>query len=213
MAKEPLQSIPKKRLPTHQQGETQRMHKAIGRLMPFILCLLLPVGLGAQTLDAPPKKDAPPPPTDAKPADTTPAKPAKPAPKPGELKAYKDVITADAKSETGLFTVHHVGEKYYFEIPASALNKDMLWKTEVEQLSAGFGGTPANEHVIRWTRHENKIFLRAVDYSVRGDGKNSAIQRAVDAATLEPILLAFDIETEGKDKAAVIDVSRFLLSD
>jgi Domain of unknown function (DUF5118) len=31
--------------------------------------------------------------------------------------AYDTVITKDAKSKTGVFTVHEVKEKYYYEIP------------------------------------------------------------------------------------------------
>src|ERR1041385_5799257 len=87
----------------------------------------------------------------------------KPVVKPGQPKPYKDVITAEAKSDPGLFIVHKIDEKYYFEIPESELGKDMLYQTEVAKVPAGmgFGGTPAGHRVIRWTRRNNKIYLRA----------------------------------------------------
>src|SRR5438045_3495981 len=54
--------------------------------------------------------------------------------KPGELKKYEDVITKDAKSQTGLFKVHQVAEKFYWEIPVSMLNRELLWQTEIAQM-------------------------------------------------------------------------------
>ncbi|MBW7951998.1 MAG: DUF5118 domain-containing protein, partial [Chitinophagaceae bacterium] len=59
--------------------------------------------------------------TPTAPKDTTPvAKPMPPqapkAAKPGP-KPYKEIITEKAISKTGLFTVHKVEDKYYFEVP------------------------------------------------------------------------------------------------
>jgi hypothetical protein len=38
-------------------------------------------------------------------------------------KTFSDVITDEAESDEGLFTVHKVGSKYYFEIPDEVLRK------------------------------------------------------------------------------------------
>ncbi|MCA1596922.1 MAG: DUF5118 domain-containing protein, partial [Chloroflexi bacterium] len=67
-------------------------------------------------------------------------------------KPYKEVITAEAKSEPGLFTVHRLDEKVYWEIPAAMLNRDMLWQTEIAQVAAGHGysGVSAGSHVVQW---------------------------------------------------------------
>ena len=66
--------------------------------------------------------------------------------------------------------------------------------------------------MVRWTRRNNTIYLRQVDYSSRAEGKG-AIARAVESASLEPIVMAFNVEAEGKDKSAVIDVTRLFTSD
>jgi hypothetical protein len=170
----------------------------------------------AQSPDTPGYSDPQtPPPAAAKPADGKPAD-AKPAPpKPGALKPYSEVITAEAKSEAGVFTVHRIGEKVYYEIPPAMLNREMLWSTEIAELPAGFGygGTSAGDRVVRWTRRNNKIYLRSVSYQIRADGADGAIRRAVEAASLEPIIMAFDVETESKDKAPVIEVTRLYATD
>jgi hypothetical protein len=175
----------------------------------LIALSLTAMQVGAQT-PAPTKPgDSKAPPAATKPADAKPT-----PPKPGALKPYNEIITAEAKSEPGVFTVHHVGEKYYFEIPPDLLNREMLWATEIAQLPAGFGygGTAAGNRVVRWTRRNNKVYLRNVSYQIRADG-DGGIHRAVEAASLEPIILAFDVETEGKDKAPVIDVTRLYATD
>ncbi|HEX3766877.1 MAG TPA: DUF5118 domain-containing protein, partial [Puia sp.] len=51
---------------------------------------------------------------------TTPATP-RPSPKP-----YKEVITDKAVTQFGLFTVHRVEDKWYFEIADSILNREIL---------------------------------------------------------------------------------------
>src|SRR4051812_21847697 len=68
-------------------------------------------------------------PTEANPV-TTPSGPAglsgmtgakKEGPKP-----YKEVITDKALTQHGLFTVHKVEDKYYFEIADSLMNKEIM---------------------------------------------------------------------------------------
>ena len=62
--------------------------------------------------------------TKTPPPSATPPKPAE-APKTGP-KPYKEVITDKAKTSKGLFTVHKVEDKYYFEIPDSLLGRDVM---------------------------------------------------------------------------------------
>jgi hypothetical protein len=64
-------------------------------------------------------------------------------PKPG-TKPYKEVITDKAKTSKGLFTVHKLEDKYYFEIPAKLLGRDILVINRISKSSIespkGFGG-------------------------------------------------------------------------
>ncbi len=149
------------------------------------------------------------------PAPGAPGTPPANGKKPGDLKDYKTVITPETKSDPGVFTVHRQDDKYYFEIPADALNKVMVWTTEIAQLPSGFGypGTAVGDKVVRWTRRANKIYLHSVSYDLRADDGDAAIKSGVSAASVEPIIAVFDVETEGEKKSAVIDVTRFFTSD
>src|ERR1700741_2437390 len=52
-------------------------------------------------------------------------------------KPYKDVITSKAVSDGGLFWVHKVDDKYYFEIPDSLFNRDILVVNRISKAAAG----------------------------------------------------------------------------
>lgn len=131
----------------------------------------------------------------------------------GELKKYDEVVTKDAKTTTGVFTVHRIDDKVLFEIPQDALGKLMLWTIEVAKGPAGvsWGGQSLGNRVVRWERRGNKLFLWNVAFQKRGDGK--AVQRAVDSANMDTIMLSLPIEAEGKDRSAVIDATSMFVSD
>jgi Met-zincin/Domain of unknown function (DUF5117)/Domain of unknown function (DUF5118) len=135
------------------------------------------------------------------------------APEP-EIRPYDRVITKDAKSDDGVFAVHRIKDRIYYEIPKARLGRELLWVTQIAKttLGAGYGGQSAGNRVVRWERRGDRILLRAIAYDVVADS-NSAIARAVDAANYSPIVMAFNIEALGKDDAAVIDVTRLFTTD
>lgn len=129
-------------------------------------------------------------------------------------KKYEDVITDQAKTTAGLFDVHRVDNKTYYEIPEKMLDRDMLWYTEIAQtpVNVGYSGQKVDARIVRWQRRHNKIFLRAISYRKRGEG-DAALQQAIYAASLAPIIIAFEIEAEAKKNGVVIEVSTLLTSD
>jgi hypothetical protein len=124
------------------------------------------------------------------------------------------VITKDAKSDEGIFTIHTVKEKVYYEIPKKELNKEFLWVSQIAKttLGVGYGGQAAGNRVVKWERKGNRILLRNVSYEVVADPK-LPVSRAVQAANNDTIIMAFNIEAFGKDESAVIDVSRLFTTE
>jgi uncharacterized protein DUF4953/uncharacterized protein DUF5117/uncharacterized protein DUF5118 len=131
-----------------------------------------------------------------------------------EIRPYDRVITKDAKSDTGIFSVHRIKEKVYYEIPKSELGKDFLWVSQIARttLGVGYGGQAAGRHVVRWERHANRVLLRSVSFEVVADPK-LPVSRAVQAANNNPIIMSFWIEALGKDEAPVIDVTRLFTTE
>jgi hypothetical protein len=131
-----------------------------------------------------------------------------------EIRAYDRVITKDAKSDDGVFTVHRIKDRIYYEIPKAQLGREFLWVSQIARttLGAGYGGQAAGNRVVKWERHGDRIFLRAISYDVVAD-QSTPIARAVDAANYSPIVMAFNIEALGKDDAPVIEVTRLFTTD
>jgi uncharacterized protein DUF4953/uncharacterized protein DUF5117/uncharacterized protein DUF5118 len=133
---------------------------------------------------------------------------------PAEPRPYERVITKDAKSDEGLFTIHTIKDKVYYEIPKSELGKEFLWVSQIARttLGVGYGGQATGNRVVKWERKGNRILLRNVVYDVIADPK-LPVARAVQAANNDTIIMAFNIEAIGKDDAAVIDVSRLFTTE
>ena len=132
----------------------------------------------------------------------------------GEPQPYDKVITKDAKTRDGIFKVHKVKDKYYYEIPKSELEKDYLWVTQIARttLGVGYGGQALGRRVVRWERNDNRINLRSRSYDVVADPRNP-IYEAVRNANNDTILMAFPVAAWGPDEAAVIDVTRLFTTD
>lgn len=135
------------------------------------------------------------------------------------LKDYGEVITKDAVSTPGLFAVHRIKDKVFYEIPARALGRDMLWYTEVTKAPAGigYGGAAIGSRSVRWERVGDRILLRLLSFDKRADVEDPedppAVWKAVEDASLPPIVMAFDVEAEGTGGSAVIDVTKLLTSN
>lgn len=145
-------------------------------------------------------------------ADTTKAKgPATPGPKP-----YKQVITAKAKTQKGLFTVHKINEDYFMEIPDSIMGREFMAITRMAKApaGAGYGGEEQNRQVLRWERGpNNKLFLRAVLTINTSPDEDKPITQAVRNSNVEPIAASFDIKAIRKDTSYVINVTDFFKGD
>jgi len=135
--------------------------------------------------------------------------------RPNDLKRYNEVITAEAVSDTGLFITHRVKDKLYYEIPEHELGEELLLVTRLAkaQTGTGWSGQRVNNQVVRWERRNNRVLLRGVTYEITADTSRN-IYRAVRAASFEPIIASFNIETISRDtNNVVIDVTRLFTTD
>jgi hypothetical protein len=145
---------------------------------------------------------------------TTSEKP-KPKSKKGAIKPYSNVITKDAVSDKGLFTVHKIDADYFYEIPDSLFDKEMLMVTRIAKTASGigFGGGKQNTQVLRWQKKEKKVLLRVVSYEVFA-ADSLPVHEAVVNSNFEPVLYTFPIQAYNNDSTAtVINVSELFNKD
>lgn len=136
------------------------------------------------------------------------------------LKPYAQVITPKAKSSFGFLTVHKVDNNYFFEIPDSMLNRDILIVNRIskaptsrQKSRVGYPGDILGSKVIRFENKDNKrILVREYSYRERSENKDGMFQSVRNSNT-QPIVANFGIETIKKDSLTrnyVINVNVFL---
>ncbi|MFN4313433.1 MAG: zinc-dependent metalloprotease [Chitinophagaceae bacterium] len=137
-------------------------------------------------------------------------------------KAYNEVITSKAVTDQGMFAVHKVDEKYYFEIPDNMLGRDILVVNRISKAAAGmrngffgFAGDQIGQNVVRFEKGpNNKVFLRSISYAEYAKDSSSPMFTAVTKSNVQPIAASFDIKAFSKDSSAsVIDITDFISGD
>ena len=128
-----------------------------------------------------------------------------PKPKKGDIQPYEKVITKDAKSDEGLFTVHNIDDSFFYEIPDSLFNKEMLMVTRISKTASGlgFGGGKQNTQVLRWQKKDKKVVLRVVSYEVFA-ADSLPVHEAVVNSNFEPVLYTFPIKAFSVDSTATV---------
>ena len=130
-------------------------------------------------------------------------------------KSYEDIITKGAVTDHGLFDVHKVKDKYYYEINDSLLGREMLMVTRIAKTASGigFGGGKQNTQVLRWHKKDQNILLRVVSHSVVAND-SLPVSEAVLNSNFEPVLYSFKIAAQSKDSTSVvIDVTKLFTDD
>jgi len=138
--------------------------------------------------------------------------------KPGDIKPYDKVITKEAKTDEGLFSVHTVEDKHYYEIPDSLFNREMLMVSRISKTATGigFGGGKINTQVLRWEKKDKKVLVRVASYeNVAAD--SLPVHEAVVNSNFEPVLFSFDIKAFNKkdslNPASVIEIDPLFTKD
>ncbi|WPP51355.1 zinc-dependent metalloprotease [Catalinimonas niigatensis] len=138
--------------------------------------------------------------------------------KKGDFTAYDEVITEEAETDSGLFVVHKVDDSYYFELPDSLLEREILLVSRISgvtpNLSFGGAGMKArSQQVIRFQRKDKQILMRHVSYTNVAD-MEKPIYQSVKNNNFEPVIQSFKIQALSEDSSAlVIQVDNFFTSD
>lgn len=163
-------------------------------------------------------------PANAQRPDTTRRAPGMPPAVSTAPKPYKEVITAKAETSKGIFWVHKVEDRYFFEIPDSLMQRDMLVVNRISQAPAGlrsggsffgYAGDQIGQNVVRFEKGpRNRIFLRTISFAEYAKDSTSPMFTTVSKSNVQPIVQSFDIKAFGKDSStSVIDVTDFISGD
>lgn len=132
---------------------------------------------------------------------------------------YVKLLKKQTSHKDGLFTIRHIEDKWYFEIPEDKLGKMMLAVTRFTSVPANFGrniGEEVNENVVYLEKRDKKtILMRSYAQTQRAD-EGSDIATAVERATTDPIIAKFTIiddKDNGKKHGYLVDATSFCITD
>ena len=131
----------------------------------------------------------------------------------GNTAAYNDFIK-DAVTKDGLFKIHTIKEKIYFEIPNEVLGKDLLIVNKISSVPAQINNAGINKGInyenklIRFYKDvkNNKVWAKTFDPKISVNQKDN-IALSVRDNYVESIIEGFEIKTYGKDSAVVVQVN------
>lgn len=159
------------------------------------------------------------------PGDSTlrPPLPAKNGPK-TEPKKFREVITANAKADSGLFNIYKLDDKVFFEIPDTLLGRDILVVNRISKSAAGlragsamigYSGDEIGENMIRFEKGpNNRIFLRNISYTEISKDSSQPMFNAVMNSNIQPISASFDIKAFSEaHNSSVIDMTEYIQGD
>ncbi len=109
----------------------------------------------------------------------------------------------EAPVRQGLFSVQKDGDKWFFLVPDSLMDRPFLAITRYVSTPSGagiYGGEEVNEQTFYWEKADGRLLLRSLVYLSVADS-TQAIARAVKASTQDPIVESFKIEATKKDSA------------
>jgi len=130
-------------------------------------------------------------------------------------KPYNQVITPGAVTDSGVFIVHRIGEKLFYEIPKGMFGRQFLLVADQRGTMRGirYAGEEISNRIVVWERMGNKVFLRIVSYAMRADS-TQPVARAVRLSNIAPIILSFDVAAwHTPDSNAVVETTRLFTTD
>lgn len=135
---------------------------------------------------------------------------------------YAKLIKPGAITRQGIFTVHKVGDKYYFEVPDTLLGRDILIVTRIAQGAAGvrpgysgYSGDQVGNTIIRFEKGpDHKLFLRRITFEEQPGDSTSSMYNSVVRSNLQPLVAAFGIGAYSPNAmGSVIDVTDYVNGD
>ena len=130
---------------------------------------------------------------------------------------YEKLLKKGGTELKGLFTVRHIEDKYYFEVPDSMLKRLILCVTRYTAVPQGFGqfaGEEVNQSTIYFEKRDSSsLLMRQYVLSYLADDKDN-IARTLEKSTIDPIVMSFKVigRNEAKD-AQLVEVTNLFKQD
>lgn len=130
---------------------------------------------------------------------------------------YEKLIKDCISTNHGMYTVRHIKNDWYFEVPDSLLGRLILTVTRFKEVPQGFkliSGEEVNRSVVYWEKRDNKSLLLREYVKSQLINEKDQLAQALKKSTINPIIAKFDIAgINPETKASLINMTKFLLAD
>ncbi len=138
----------------------------------------------------------------------------KPKKKPAE---YEVLIKKGGSVQKGIFTVRHIEDKWYFEVPDSVIGRFLLSVTRFTSVPQGFGkfaGEKVNEQTLYFEQKDKKtLLLRGFVLSQQAN-EDTKIYQTLKASTTDPIIASLKVIGRNKKKdAQLVEATPLFIKD
>lgn len=124
---------------------------------------------------------------------------------------YYDLMKKDSTFRKGLFTVRHIEDKYYFDVPDSMLGRYFMAITRFTSVPQGLGkfaGEEVNENTLYFEKKNKKTMLLRAYVLTQIASEKDSISKTLKASTTDPIVAAFKIVQANPDSlSSMIEVT------
>lgn len=131
--------------------------------------------------------------------------------------SYEQLLKKGGSAQEGLFTVRHIEDKWYFEVPDSLQGRLILAVTRlraVPQNFSKFSGEEVNENTVYFEQRDEKTMLLRAYVLTQEAGQKDRISQTLKASTVDPIVASFPIIGRNKQSGArMIDVTNLFIKD
>ena len=130
---------------------------------------------------------------------------------------YHKLIKEGGSMREGLFTVRHIKDDWYLEVPDSLVGRLMLAVTRFASVPQGFkliSGEEVNHSAIYLEQHGEKTLLMREYVRSSFANDNHRIAATLERSVIDPIVYKFDvIGRNPKTQGQLINVTKWLMSD
>ena len=130
---------------------------------------------------------------------------------------YADLMKKGGTVHKGLFTVRHIEDKWYFEVPDSMLKRYILCVTRYTSVPQNFGkfsGEEVNEATVYFEKRDYKTMLLRAYVLTQFADSTDKIAKTLQASTTDPIVAAFKIIGTNPNKGMnLVEVTSLFLKD
>ena len=131
--------------------------------------------------------------------------------------SYHMVVKEGGSMREGLFTVRHIKDDWYLEVPDSLLNRLMLAVTRFSSVPQDFkllSGEEVNHSAIYLEQHGTKALLMREYVRTAYANEKDQISGNLEHSVADPIIYKFDvIGRNPKTKDQLINITKWLASD